>query len=112
MEVIGWIALGLVGLVGFIFAALAVSEYVAIQFTMFLNKVNKEVEVRKEHLAAKAELKKERLARKREVQAKIANTKLDIKLDKMKANANEKFGEKVFVDDKKKTTVTEDNEEN
>ena len=107
METIGWVALGFFGLIGFVIAVLAVGEYFAIQFQLFGAKVGKEVEVRKEHVAAKAELKKERLAKKREIDGKIADKKLEIRLEKTKAKANEKFGENIFGEEAPVKELTE-----
>lgn len=81
---------------GFAIAIFAVCEYFAIQFSQFRFKVEKEVEVRKENIAAKAESKKQRLAKKRDVKDVINNKKLDLELEKTKAKANEKFGEEIF----------------
>jgi len=106
METLGWIALGLVGVIGLILTLLAVFEYLAIQFSLFCSKVGKEVEVRKEHVNAKGEAKKQRLAKKREVQAKIADRVMQLRIDKMKIKANEKFGEE-FFETKKEASVKE-----
>ena len=96
MEVIGWIVLCLFALVGLAVGVLAIGEYILVQGRMLGSKVEKEVEVRKEHIAAKAESKKVRLAKKRAVDDVIADKKLEIRLAKTKLKANEAFGESVF----------------
>lgn len=96
LEVLGYIAIGFFGIVGFVLTALAVGEYVGTQFKLFVPKVGKEIEVRKEHINAQGEAKKIRLAKKRAVKEAIKDKKMDNQINRIKTKANENFGEAVF----------------
>ena len=92
MGIFGWIALIVFALIGFAIVAYAVVEFMWVQICIFSMKIAKELEVLREDVKEKAELRRARLAKKREAQDKLANKKLDVKIEAKQDKQNEKLG--------------------
>ena len=95
MEVFGWIALIVFGLIGLTIIAFALIEFFLVQFRIFSMKISKELEVIREDVKASGELKKERLAKKRAAYDKLANRKLDAQISVAQEKSDEKYGKEV-----------------
>jgi len=92
MDIVGWVAIGLVGAVGLALLGCIVFEFFVSFVKTLKTKIAIEVDVRKTHAAANAELKKERLARKRAIEDQILNAKLKVQMEKKKTEEGKKLG--------------------
>ena len=97
MEIFGWVALIVFGLIGLAIVAFALAEFLLVQIRIFSMKIGKELEVIREDIKASGELKKARLAKKRAAKDKFANKKLDAQISVAQEKSDEKYGKEKEV---------------